>query len=193
MMLDKNYWQNRYLNRQTAWDAGQITPPIQTFFDQLEARDCRILIPGCGNAHEAAYLHNKGFHQVFLCDWASKPLANFAQQYPGFPEDHLICANFFELNEQPFDYIIEQTFFCAIAPNKRSYYAEKTAELLIERGQLVGLLFDKVFEQEGPPFGGTKKEYHTYFDSIYSDVRIEPCYNSIGPRQGAEFFILATK
>ncbi|SDK14335.1 hypothetical protein SAMN04487898_106161 [Pedobacter sp. ok626] len=44
---------------------------------------------------------------------------------------------------------------CAILPKRRKEYAEKTAPLLHENGKITGLLFDKAFERESPPFRGS--------------------------------------
>ncbi|WP_205945819.1 DUF6266 family protein [Pedobacter hiemivivus] len=38
---------------------------------------------------------------------------------------------------------------CAILPNRRKEYAEKTASLLHENGKITGLLFDKIIDREG--------------------------------------------
>jgi len=194
-MLDKDYWQNRYEQIQTGWDAGRITTPIKTYFDQVTNKDAKILIPGCGNAHEATYLFENGFTQVYLCDWARAPLEQFAQQNPSFPKEQLICANFFELTLTNFDYIIEQTFFCAIDPMLRPLYAKKTAQLLKKDGRLIGLLFNEQLQldRSGPPFGGNKAEYMTYFQEYFTYLYIENCYNSIKPRQGAELFVKLVK
>lgn len=188
-MLDKNYWQNRYEENEIGWDAGSITTPIKNYFNNIQDKTVKILIPGCGNAHEAAYLFEQGFKNLYLCDWAQAPLDNFAKEHPDFPATQLICADFFELKEKDFDYVVEQTFFCAIDPKLRQNYAMKMAEILKKGGKLVGLLFAVHMEKEGPPFGGDKAEYLTYFEPYFSDISIEPCPNSIKPRAGKEFFI----
>lgn len=188
-MLDKDYWQNRYQEEKTGWDAGNITTPIKAYFDAIEDKTLKILIPGCGNAHEAAYLFQQGFSNLYLCDWAQAPLDTFSDENPNFPKEQLICANFFDLEEKEFDYIVEQTFFCAINPSLRSQYALKMSELLKVGGQLVGLLFGKELGLEGPPFGGNKTEYLSYFEPLFSTINMEPCTNSIAPRLGSELFI----
>ena len=92
-----------------------------------------------------------------------------------------------------FDYIIEQTFFCAIDTSRRSDYAKQMQKLLKPTGKLVGLLLDKHFESN-PPFGGDKQEYETLFQQFFTIDKLAPCYNSIKPRQGSElFFILSQK
>lgn len=189
MKLDKEYWEKRWEEGQTGWDTRSVTTPLKTYFDQMTDFDAKILIPGCGNAHEAIYLFEKGFKNVYICDWAEEPLNAFSEKVPEFPRNQLLCTDFFELNFNDFDYIIEQTFFCALDPVLRKKYAQKMKSLLKPGGKLLGLLFSFPLTEQGPPFGGSKEEYLTYFEPLFDNVYIEPCYNSIKPRQGNEFFI----
>ena len=184
----EKYWTQRWQEGRTGWDLGQVSPPLKDYFDTLANKSMRILIPGCGNAHEAAYLHGLGFTNVFLVDIASMPLENFKRQFPDFPEEHLIHGDFFDLQGK-FDLIVEQTFFCAIDRNLREYYVQKMRELLNSGGRLVGLLFATEFAADGPPHGGSEAEYRTLFSKHFADCKILPCHNSIAPRQGNELFI----
>jgi hypothetical protein len=59
-------------------------------------------------------------------------------------------------------------------------------------GKLVGLLFNRSFEG-GPPFGGSKEEYETYFHPYFSSIKMDECHNSIEPRMGTELFIQLQK
>jgi thiopurine S-methyltransferase len=188
-MLNSNYWKERYNTHQTGWDAGIITTPIKEYIDQLKDKSIKILIPGCGNAHEAAYLWQQGFTNVFLLDYVAEPLNNFSEQFPEFPKEQLMLKDFFELNEK-FDLILEQTFFCALDPSLRKAYAEKIHSILNPDGKLVGVLFNCEFEKQGPPFGGTKSEYLTLFESYFEVHKMEDCYNSIQPRKGNELFVI---
>jgi SAM-dependent methyltransferase len=186
--LDAGYWSERYLQQDTGWDAGSITTPLKAYIDQLTNKDLKILIPGAGNAHEAEYLFNAGFKQVFICDLAPEPLANFLKRCPGFDPDHLLLQDFFDL-KNGFDLIVEQTFFCALDPSLRPAYFEKMEELLNPGGHLVGLLFNDVLNTDKPPFGGNKEEYLGYIPASLSIKTFEPAYNSIKPREGRELFI----
>jgi thiopurine S-methyltransferase len=187
MNLDKNYWSSRYQQDQTGWDIGFCSTPLQTYFDQLKEKNLKILIPGAGYAHEAKYLHEKGFTNVHVIDLAAEPLSHLREICPDFPESHLILGDFFELNDS-YDLIVEQTFFCALDPILREQYAVKMKTLLKPQGKLVGLLFNRDFEG-GPPFGGCMEEYQLLFEKHFENVSIEPCYNSIEPRKGSEVFI----
>jgi len=185
--MDNTYWNNRYLNDDAPWDASSITTPIKEYIDQLTDKSLRILIPGCGNAHEAEYLFRQGFTAVYLCDWAEQSLQNFADRVPNFPKDQLLCSDFFKL-DQEFDLVIEQTFFCTLETlAQRQAYAKKVKDLLPDGGKLVGLFFE-MEKKDGPPFGGNREEYRGIFGPLFSEVRFELAHNSIKPRAGKELF-----
>lgn len=190
--LNKEFWNNRYQNQEIGWDVGYISTPIKEYIDQLKDKSIKILIPGCGNAHEAEYLFNNGFNNIYLVDLSPIALDNFKKRIPNFEPSHLICDDFFSLNDN-FDLIIEQTFFCAINPNLRTKYAIQMAKILTEKGKLIGLLFNEELNNDKPPFGGNKEEYLKTF-SPYFDIQImENSYNSIEPRKGRELFIKMTR
>jgi hypothetical protein len=52
--LDQDYWDAQY-KANTGWDLG-LGLPIKNYIDTLKDKDIAILIPGCGNTYEAAYL-----------------------------------------------------------------------------------------------------------------------------------------
>lgn len=184
--LSKEFWTERYVLGQTGWDLGVVSPPLKAYFDQLDRKDLRILIPGCGNGYEAEYLFHAGFTDVHVVDLSELPLKALKARCPDFPDNHLHVGDFFA-HEGVYDLIVEQTMFCAIDPSLRQDYANQVNKLLRPTGKLVGLLFSREFDG-GPPFGGNREEYAGYF-SAFSDVRMDPCYNSIEPRQGSELFV----
>lgn len=190
--LSESFWNNKYAKKKTGWDLGVISPPLQAYFDHLEDTTLNILIPGAGNGYEAEYLVKKGFKNVFVVDISEAPLKGLKERVPKFPANNLIHKDFFEL-EATFDIIIEQTFFCAIHPERRAEYAAKMNELLNDNGKLVGLLFDAELNTDHPPFGGNKMEYINYFEPYFNIEIMEPCYNSYHNRKGMELFIKLIK
>ncbi len=191
VILDEAYWTSRYKSGQTGWDAGSITTPLKSYFDQLENKSCRILIPGAGNAHEAGYLYENGYCNVYIADLSLEPLNHFGSKYPDFPPDQILHADFFDLNGS-FDLIIEQTFFCAIDRRLRLQYARKCHELLKVGGKIVGLLWKDEWAG-GPPFGGSISEYEELFQPYFSIKALEEAHNSIKPRVGRELFVILEK
>lgn len=190
--LNSNYWEERYQNNETDWNVGTITTPIKTYIDQLEDKALRILIPGAGNGYELEYLIGNGFENSFVVDFAATPLKNIQNRMPNLSERHLIHANFFELNGQ-FDLIIEQTFFCAIAPELRMAYVQKMKSLLKPQGKIAGLLFQFPLTEAGPPFGSSSEEYQKLFEEDFNIKTLTTAYNSIQPREEKELFFIFEK
>ncbi len=193
MGLDNKYWSNRYSNDTATWDTHKITPPLKAYFDQLTNKETSILIPGCGNGYEAAYLLQNGFSNITLIDISTVLYNALEEKFSAYLQNSLqiICADFFT-HEGQYDLIIEQTFFCALHPSLRNKYAEKMYQLLKPGGKLVGLLFNREFES-GPPFSGNEKEYRQLFQQQFTIAIMEACYNSIAPRSGVELFIKLIK
>lgn len=184
--MEKEFWESRWKEGKTGWDLGEVSPPIKNYIDQLQDLSINILIPGAGNAHEAKYLSSLGFKNVTVVDIAENLIDKLKKEL----KETSICLenkDFFELNGK-FDLIIEQTFFCAIRPEKRDAYVVKMHELLEPNGLLVGVLFDCEFDG-GPPFSGSKKEYENTFKHKFDTEKIQECKSSITPRIGRELWI----
>lgn len=187
-LLDEKYWTNRYDQESTGWDIGYVSTPLKAYFDQLENRDLKILIPGAGNAYEAECLHGLGFRNVTVVDLSSRPLQNLKARCPEFPDENLVGGDFFDLDDK-YDLIVEQTFFCALDPTQRPAYVEKAKSLLLPGGKIVGLLFNIPLFDDHPPFGGNEEEYSALFSPYFHIEIMEEAHNSIKPRQGNELFI----
>lgn len=191
--LGEQYWNNRYLTNNFGWDIGQISTPLKIYFESLTNKNLRILIPGAGNSYEAEWLINSGFKNTYVCDLAKEPLNNLKSRCLELSDNQLLHQNFFDLNIEPFDLIIEQTFFCALNPMLRQNYFNKMQSLLNPNGQLVGLLFNTIFDSEnnGPPYGGNTNEYLNYIqNTTLKVIKMAPCYNSIQPRANRELFFI---
>lgn len=192
MALDKNFWNERYLTGTTGWDLGKVSDPIAAYVDQLTDKNLRILIPGCGNAYEAAYLAMKGFTDITLIDIAPELVKSISKQFEHVAAVKVVEGDFFE-HQGTYDLILEQTFFCALDPSLRQQYVDHMHTLLSEKGKIAGVLFNKLFEQQGPPFGGLSEEYQQLFKSHFRIKALQPCYNSASPRAGSEVFIILEK
>ena len=188
LLLNKEFWNDKYISSKTGWDVGEITTPLKEYFDQLNNKKVKILIPGCGNAYEAEYLFKNKFLSTFVLDYSEHALSNFRKRVPEFSKKNLLNNDFFNA-EGKYDIIIEQTFFCAIQKNKRRDYFVKMHELLKPNGKLVGLLFNDSLNEDHPPFGGSKSEYKNYFEPYFNIKVFSTAYNSINSRKGRELFM----
>lgn len=189
--MEKSFWDSRWQQQLTGWDLGEVSPPLKSYIDKLENKALKILIPGCGNAYEAEYLWQKGFHNTYIVEISELAVKSFLKRYPVFPENQIFIQDFFELKGH-YDLIIEQTFFCAINPQMRKAYTEIMYELLKPGGKLAGLLFNRDFEG-GPPFGGSKEEYEKLFSTKFEISTLINAVNSVKPRENSELFFEFTK
>jgi thiopurine S-methyltransferase len=186
------YWDNRYLEANTPWDIGHASPALIDFFNSESIdRNSHILIPGGGRAYELTALWDLGYKNIWLCEWSDKAISEAKSINPTIPSDRFILSDFFRLDHN-FDFIVEQTFFCALPIDLREAFVQKCADLLIEKsGSYVGLLFDKIFEHEGPPHGGSPDDYKRLFQEQFDIKTLTKSSMSIEPRMGNELFIRA--
>lgn len=188
MNLDQQFWNSQWKTGKTGWDINQASPPITEFVKTLVDKELRILIPGCGNAHEALFLIEHGFTNITLIDIAPEIVKKIQLRFKNHETIQIICEDFFN-HIGSYDLIIEQTFFCAISPTLRSNYVKKMHQLLNPNGKLIGVLFNRSFNQDRPPFGGNEQEYKSFFNAYFNIHKMETCRNSILPRKGNELFI----
>lgn len=187
--LSSDYWEQRYKHQQTGWDIGSPSTPLAAYINSITNKEASVFIPGCGNSYEAEYLVEQGFSNVTVIDIAPSPVERLKHKIDN--KATILLEDFFE-HKGSYDYILEQTFFCALDPELRPAYVQKMSELLSTQGKLAGVLFNKQFETN-PPFGGSKEEYERLFTQHLHLVKMEACYNSIPPRAGTELFFIATK
>lgn len=186
-IVNQEFWENLYLTKDMGWDMGKVSPPLKVIIDEIEDKNCRILIPGCGNSYEAEYLLEKGFTNVSVIDIAPTLVNNLQNKFKHNSNIRVFLGDFFEHHGE-YDLILEHVFFCAIPPTLRKNYVEKMHQLLVTNGRLTGLLFNKYFE-ETPPFGGNQEEYELLFGNHFEIIKIELCTISIPRRANNEFII----
>jgi methyl halide transferase len=189
--IDEVFWENRWLTKDTGWDIGYASPPLVDFIDRIENKNASILIPGCGNGYEAEYILSKGCTNLTLIEIAKNAVDILKEKFKGNKNIKIIHGDFFELN-QKFDFILEQTFFCALTPYLRPRYVWKMFDLLNPDGKLQGLLFNKQFEKN-PPFGGSEIEYRNLFHATFEIEKMQVAEKSIVSRAGTELEISLIK
>ena len=192
MKFGKDFWEQQYLKKQTAWDIGYPSTPIVEYIDQLVDKSIKILVPGAGNAWEVEYLWKKGFKNTFLLDFSKSAIDQFKKRVSDFPVHHIIYDDFFK-HKDKYQLIIEQTFLSSLYPDLRVDYVKKMKDLLSEEGKLVGVVFNHEFKFQGPPFGATLESYNHLFKTQLELLVFETSYNSIKPRKDREHFLIAKR
>ena len=193
---DFEYWENIYLNNDTGWDLGGPTPYIEKISDEIKKG--KVIILGCGRGYDAVMLAKKGF-EVTAVDFspsAIKFLNNLANKQCASVK--IIQKDIFSLIEDfkgHYDYVIEQTCFCAIDIKRRSEYELLVNKLLKVKGKLIGLWFPigKEVAEGGPPFGVSIEEIKLLFKNKWDIVKEEYSTLSIEKRRGREKIIIFEK
>lgn len=187
--LSQEYWDARHRLGDTPWDIGYAAPALVHYFTSQDLHNKKILIPGAGLGHEAQWLaEHFPDSQITVLDISPSLIDYLENEWDAYSHIQLVCGDFFEHQGQ-YDFIMEQTFFCALNPELREKYFQKMNELLVPGGRLAGLWFHCDFDQQGPPFGGNAEDYlkecRPYFTEFYVDFRPE----SIAPRKEREVFM----
>lgn len=183
--LNESFWTQRWEEGKTGWDIGYPSPALTKYAEAKIPKTASILIPGAGNAYEAQWLYEQGWTRVHVLDISHIPLNRIKENHPEFPKQQLIHCNFFDHQGQ-YDFILEQTFFCALPPTLRPDYVQQMTRLLNPDGRLAGLLFNFPLTEQGPPFGGSIEEYQTRFGPNFEILTLEHSLDSIKPRSGHE-------
>lgn len=190
--LDATYWENRHQNKDTPWKLGHASPAFCRFMEKIKDKNVQILIPGAGHAEDALYLQQQGFKRVTICDISESAIASMKEALGPECTYTFLCKDFFTIAGS-YDYIFEQTFFCALPKELRKDYVMKMHQLLKDGGTLFGLLFATEFDKTGPPFGGDKETYRNLFSAVFTIEHLDICEYSVAPRMGNELFIICKK
>ena len=187
------FWEEIYLADDTGWDLNGPTPIFEHIAESLEPR--RLCIIGCGRGYDAVMFAKKGF-DVTAVDFAPsaiRALKELAKQE--MVDVNVVQRDIFLLVPEFqgfFNYVIEQTCFCAIHPSRRKEYESLVKAILKPGGKLIGLWFplDKQLDEGGPPYGTTIDEVKSVFN-IGWKVEKEGFQDlSTDPRKGREKLII---
>ena len=189
-------WEKLYTDDDTGWDLGAPTPVFTDIAKDL--RPGKLCILGCGHGYDAIMFSKKGFN-VTAVDFAPAPIKYINERARELSLDiNTIQENIFTLTPKlnnHFDYIIEQTCFCAIDPKNRKKYNNLVYRLLKPGGSIIGLWYplDKKLSEGGPAFGVSENEIKTLFNDGWKILEEKFPENSVESRSGREKLIIFKK
>ncbi len=157
---DRDFWQQRFAQRQMPWDRGAPGPQIEPWIaDGTLTPGLRIAVPGCGSGHDVLALAEAGC-KVTAIDYAEAALT--------LTRERLAAAAATADLEQadvltwqparPFDALYEQTCWCALHPDHWQAYALQLQRWLRPGGRLLMLAMQcqrpsaAEGRVEGPPY-----------------------------------------
>ena len=190
------FWENIYKNDDAGWDLGGPTPVFVKISSILKPK--KLCIIGCGKGYDAVMFAKNNF-DVTAVDFAPSAVTSLRI----LARENKVIINVLEQDifslasqyDNHFDYVIEQTCFCAIHPNKRAEYEKLVYRILKTNGRLIGLWFplDKNINEGGPPYGTTVKEVKSLFKDRWMLESEEFPEDSIKPRKSREKLLIFEK
>lgn len=130
-----------------------------------------MLVPGCGSGYEVKRFAERGDH-VLGIDFSDAAI-EAAQRVLGKFADRVRKADFFSLDEPPFDLVYERTFLCALPRSRWPQWGKHIATLVRAGGRLAGFFFFDDNER-GPPFGISDRALHELLDPGFARVEDAP-------------------
>ena len=172
------FWDTRFRSGVTPWDAGGVPATLAAWIRGRQR--LRILVPGAGTGYEVRLFAELG-HDVLGIDFSDA-----AVEASG---GRVTKADFFALEQGPFDLVYERAFLCALPRARWPDWGRRMAELIRPGGELAGFYYldDNL---RGPPFGTSKAELRTLLDAGFSlaeDQAIPP-QGSIPVFEGKEIW-----
>jgi SAM-dependent methyltransferase len=188
-ILGADFWEGRYQSGTTRWDIGQPAPPLISLLQSDQApKPGRLIALGCGRGHDALWFAANGFEVVGI-DFAPSAIATCkdAAAASGLPATFR-QQDMFELADLAgqFDYVLEHTCFCAIAPEQRQAYVQVVNSLLRPGGEFIGLFWAHQ-RPGGPPYGASLTEIRDLFRPYFAVHHLKPVFNSVPARRDEEY------
>jgi len=188
-------WQKHYDTGDLRWDLGEVSPPLAQLWRKKKLRPGKTLIPGCGRGHEVTFFAEKNF-DVTGVDFSPGAVTHLTEtlSQKGL-RAKVLLRDFFELesiHDNGYDLVLEQTFFCAIAPAARPLYVETVHRLLKTNGLLVALFYE-TNEDGGPPYHTEYADIPRLFSRHFAIEHLEKTPHSVERRRGREWLGILRK
>lgn len=154
----REFWQQRFEQRQTPWDRGAPGPQLLRWIGQGELGvGMSVAVPGCGSGHDVQALAQAGC-VVTGIDYAQAAVA-LTRTRLGSLQAAVVQADVLQWQpEAPLDAVYEQTCWCALHPDHWAAYAAQLQRWLRPGGRLFLMAMqcrhDSAAEGriEGPPY-----------------------------------------
>ena len=174
-------WLSRWREGRIGWHEVDGNSALRTHWPDLEKRS-RILVPLCGKSPDLLWLAGQGYcvtgvelSEIAIRDFFEESAIHFECQVvddqPRFhsrdPDITLVCGDYFQFSDRPFDAIYDRGSLVALPPGLRSKYVEHTNSLLAPNA--FKLLVTLEYDQDvvaGPPYAVLSDEVLGYWNDL---------------------------
>jgi hypothetical protein len=178
------FWSERFTQNFMPWDRGGVPTAFRQFVTQAP-RKYVTLIPGCGAAHEVAFLSEAGW-DVTAIDFSPTAVAA-ARAALGPWADRVEQADFFTFSPpRQVELIYECAFLCALPREKWPLIVQRWAQLLLPAQGLLAGFFYFDDGQKGPPFGAEREHLQSLMTPFFELLDEQEVADSVPVFAGKE-------
>jgi SAM-dependent methyltransferase len=131
------FWDVRFRDGVTPWDAGGVPQQLASWLERKPV-PLKVLVPGCGTGYEVRLFADRG-HDVLGIDFSDAAIEAARREIRS--PSAVRKADFFTLEEGPFDLVYERAFLCALPRTLWRDWARRMAELVRPGGELAGFFY----------------------------------------------------
>ena len=198
-MSEKEYsqedWQGHYDSNDMGWDLGEVAPPFVKLWQEEKLPVGKVLVPGCGRGYEVVFLAENGF-EVTAIDFSEGAITHLENALKERNlKGRVLHQDFFSMDDSHdgvYDLVLEQTFFCAIAPRQRQDYVLNVARILKPGGMLVGLFYH-TDKEGGPPYNTIRQDIESNFSKNFEIQQLDKTSLSAEQRKDKEWLGILKK
>jgi SAM-dependent methyltransferase len=154
----------------------------------------RVLVPGCGTGYDLATL-SRVDREVVGLDISDDARSAFHAAHPELPGSvSYEVGDFFSFEpDEPFDFVWDYTFFCALDPEQRGPWSDTMKRLVKPSGLLATLLFpfeDPISERQGPPWPINTAMLRRFLEGSFEEREVTESEATHPGREGREHLAL---
>lgn len=181
------FWEERWRSGLIPWDHGRAAPPFLEFLERQTAPSGSLLVPGCGSGHDVRLFAEHGA-RVTGMDISTTALREARRLNP-HERAWYLAGDILRPPESlrgTFDWIVEHTCLCAMAPSHWEAYARSIPALLKPEGHFLAIFYRRPHDPGGPPFGISAGEIDRLFTPHFDLLESRLPARSYASRTGRE-------
>jgi len=177
-------WQSRWLAQDTPWDLKGAHPETERLMQLLGGWRIplsKVLIPGCGRAHDAAVFLKHGLEVtgVDLSDEAIRTAKDLWKDTKGLELVASTNEEFARNHKGAYSLVFDRAMLCALSPELRPSYVKAVTDSLAPGGIFSSLTFHKLHgDFKGPPFAIQEEAMTSLFTESFT---LMGCYRVAVP------------
>ena len=183
------FWDRLFTKKFMPWDAAGVPAELANWLASGKTSGPRVLIPGCGHAHELDAFIRSGFCPTAI-DFSTRAVCE-AQKRLGSHAHHVLSADFFSFHseEGPFDIVYERAFLASFPRSLWQDWAHTVSNQLKPGGLLIGyFVYGDDEDRPLPPYLLREDGLDLLIGRHFTRMSRVPASHSVPVFRGKEFW-----